>query len=72
MPKFSVNGQTFMSTQDAAAALELPPATLRSLISRGVLPDVDKLLHVTRKQRGFTEEWLVAAAATLGKTLKPF
>jgi hypothetical protein len=70
MPRFNVNGRTYMSTSDVAAALDLPAPTLRSLIARGVLPDVDKLQYVTRKQRGFTEEWLDEAAKILGKTLK--
>ena len=69
VPRFKVDGTTYMSTKDVAEVLDIAPGTLRALLSRGVLPDVTKQTHVTRKQRGFTEEWVIEAAAILGKTL---
>lgn len=69
MPRFSVNGETFFSTKDAADLLGIAPSTLRALLARGVLPDVPRQTHVTRKQRGFTEAWIRDAAALLGRRL---
>ena len=69
MPPFTVNGQTFLSTKDVAEILEMPPGTLRALLQRGALPDVPKQTHVTRKQRGFTKEWVREAAQILEKKL---
>jgi hypothetical protein len=69
VPRFSVNGETFFSTKDAADFLGIAPSTLRALLARGVLPDVPRQTHVTRKQRGFTEAWIREAAAILGRNL---
>jgi hypothetical protein len=69
VPQFSVNGETYFSTKDVADLLGVAPSTVRSLIERGVLQDVPKVTHVTRKQRGFSEAWLREAALTLGRRL---
>lgn len=71
MPAFFVNGETYLSTKDVAELLDLAPGTLRGLLARGVLPDVPKQIYVTRKQRGFTREWVESAAEILGKDLPP-
>jgi predicted transcriptional regulator of viral defense system len=60
VPQFSINGETFFSTKDVADLLGIAPSTLRALLGRGVLPDVPRQTHVTRKQRGFTEAWVRA------------
>lgn len=69
VPRFSVNGETYFSTKDVADLLGIAPSMVRSLIDRGVLPDVPKVTHVTRKQRGFDEDWLRTAAAKLDRRL---
>lgn len=65
MPRFTVDGVTYMSTQDAAEALGVKAGTLRAWIRDGVLPEAEKLRVGRRMQRGYTQAYVDNAKRVL-------
>ena len=62
---FEVGDSHYLTMSEVAADLGIPTSTLKSLIRRGVLPDVPKVRYVTRDQRGFPDSYAEMARAKL-------
>ena len=62
---FTSDGTEYFKTGEVAVMLGVAPATIRSLLHRGVLPEVPRYRVGTRVQRGFTQQWADEAKTIL-------
>ncbi len=59
------SGEELMSTSEVAAALDVSPSTVRRYLKEKILPEPGWTRKGRRKERGYSQEWLVEAKRTL-------